>query len=73
VARAASRSTIVATLHFDDMAAITEAFASPEGRAAAADRRVLAAGLRRRPQAAVRQPRGVSPPSSPSGPPPGAR
>jgi uncharacterized protein (TIGR02118 family) len=32
----------VATLHFDDMAAIRAAFASPEGRACAADRRDLA-------------------------------
>jgi uncharacterized protein (TIGR02118 family) len=28
---------LVATLHFDDMAAIQQAFASPEGQAAAAD------------------------------------
>jgi uncharacterized protein (TIGR02118 family) len=28
---------LVATLHFDDMAAIQKAFASPEGQAAAAD------------------------------------
>jgi uncharacterized protein (TIGR02118 family) len=32
----------VGVLHFDDMAAISAAFASPEGAAAAADRRVLA-------------------------------
>lgn len=33
---------LVATLHFDDLAAIRHAFASPEGQAAAADRRILA-------------------------------
>jgi uncharacterized protein (TIGR02118 family) len=33
---------LVATLHFDDLAAIKEAFASPAGQAAGADRRVLA-------------------------------
>jgi uncharacterized protein (TIGR02118 family) len=32
----------IGTLHFDDLAAIEKAFASPEGRAAAADRRLLA-------------------------------
>jgi len=33
---------LIGTLHFDDMAAIRAAFASPEGRECAADRRVLA-------------------------------
>jgi uncharacterized protein (TIGR02118 family) len=33
---------LVATLHFDDRAAILTAFATPEGKACAADRRVLA-------------------------------
>jgi len=33
---------LVATLYFDDLAAIKRAFASPEGQAAAADRRVFA-------------------------------
>jgi len=33
---------MVATLHFDDLAAIKRAFASPEGQACAADRRVFA-------------------------------
>jgi uncharacterized protein (TIGR02118 family) len=33
----ASEFHMVATLHFDDMEAIKNAFASPEGRAAAAD------------------------------------
>ncbi len=33
---------MTATLHFDDLAAIRDAFATPEGRACAADRRVLA-------------------------------
>lgn len=33
---------LVGTLHFDDMDAIRAAFASPEGQACAADRRVLA-------------------------------
>ena len=33
----ASGVHLVATLHFDDMAAIQKAFASPEGQAAAAD------------------------------------
>ena len=32
---------LVATLHFDDMAAIQKAFASPEGQAAAADVRTF--------------------------------
>jgi uncharacterized protein (TIGR02118 family) len=32
---------LVATLHFDDRAAILAAFATPEGKACAADRRVL--------------------------------
>jgi len=35
---------LIATLHFDDMDAIRRAFASPEGLAAAADRKVLAPG-----------------------------
>jgi uncharacterized protein (TIGR02118 family) len=33
---------LVATLHYDDVAAIQRAFASPEGQAAAADRRIFA-------------------------------
>ena len=33
---------LVGTLYFDDMDAIKQAFASPEGRAAAADRQVYA-------------------------------
>jgi uncharacterized protein (TIGR02118 family) len=33
---------LIATLHFDDMAAIQSAFASAEGQAAAADRKVFA-------------------------------
>ncbi len=33
---------MVATLQFDSLAAITQAFATPEGRACAADRRILA-------------------------------
>jgi uncharacterized protein (TIGR02118 family) len=33
---------MVATLHFDDLAAIRAAFASPQGREAAADRRSFA-------------------------------
>lgn len=32
----------IGTLHFDDLAAIKAAFASPEGQAAAADRRLFA-------------------------------
>ena len=32
----------IGTLHFDDLAAIEKAFASPEGRAAGADRRLFA-------------------------------
>jgi uncharacterized protein (TIGR02118 family) len=32
---------LIATLHFDDMAAIQNAFASPEGQAAAADVRTF--------------------------------
>ncbi|MNT91770.1 EthD protein [compost metagenome] len=32
----------IGTLHFDDLAAIKKAFASPEGQAAAADRRLFA-------------------------------
>ncbi len=35
---------LVAILHFDDMAAIGKAFASPEGQAAAADAQRLATG-----------------------------
>ena len=35
---------LVAILHFDDMAAIQKAFASPEGQAAAADAGALATG-----------------------------
>jgi uncharacterized protein (TIGR02118 family) len=35
---------LVAILHFDDMAAIHNAFASPEGQAAAADAGALATG-----------------------------
>ena len=33
---------LIATLHFDDLAAIRNAFASPEGQACAADRRLFA-------------------------------
>ena len=33
---------LVATLHFDDLASIRAAFASPEGQAAGADRRAFA-------------------------------
>jgi uncharacterized protein (TIGR02118 family) len=33
---------LIATLHFDDIAAMRSAFASPEGHACAADRRILA-------------------------------
>jgi uncharacterized protein (TIGR02118 family) len=33
---------LIATLHFDDMSAIRNAFASPEGQACAADRRLFA-------------------------------
>ena len=33
---------LIGTLHFDDLAAIKEAFASPEGQAAGADRRLFA-------------------------------
>jgi len=33
---------LIGTLHFDDMEAMKQAFASPEGRAAAADRRSYA-------------------------------
>lgn len=33
---------LIGTLHFDDMPAIQTAFASPEGKACAADRRLLA-------------------------------
>jgi uncharacterized protein (TIGR02118 family) len=35
---------LVATLHFDDVAAIQKAFASPEGQAAVADVQVFATG-----------------------------
>jgi uncharacterized protein (TIGR02118 family) len=35
---------LIATLHFDDLAAIQKAFASPEGQAAAADVQVFATG-----------------------------
>lgn len=38
----ASGFHLVATLHFDDLAALQKAFASPAGQAAAADRRVFA-------------------------------
>jgi uncharacterized protein (TIGR02118 family) len=33
---------LIGTVHFDDLAAMKKAFASPEGRAAAADRQVYA-------------------------------
>ena len=33
---------LIGTLHFDDLAAMKEGFASPEGRAAGADRRLYA-------------------------------
>jgi hypothetical protein len=33
---------LIGTLHFDDLAALRAAFATPEGQACAADRRVLA-------------------------------
>ena len=33
---------LIGTLHFDDLAAIEKAFASPEGQAAGADRRLFA-------------------------------
>lgn len=33
---------LIGTLHFDDMSAIRNAFASPEGQNCAADRRILA-------------------------------
>jgi hypothetical protein len=33
---------LIATLHFDDVPAIWNAFASPEGQACAADRRLFA-------------------------------
>jgi uncharacterized protein (TIGR02118 family) len=35
---------LIATLHFDNLAAIQQAFASPEGQAAAADVQVFATG-----------------------------
>ena len=40
----ASGFHLIATLHFDDMAAIQTAFASPEGQAAAADMANFATG-----------------------------
>ena len=40
----ASGIHLIATLHFDDIAAIQRAFASPEGQAAAADVRTFATG-----------------------------
>jgi uncharacterized protein (TIGR02118 family) len=40
----ASGFHLVATLHFDDMAAIQRAFASPQGQAAAADVQTFATG-----------------------------
>jgi uncharacterized protein (TIGR02118 family) len=40
----ASNLHLVATLHFDDMAAIDTAFASPQGQAAAADVQSFATG-----------------------------
>ncbi len=40
----ASNVHLVATLHFDDMAAIQNAFASAEGQAAAADVQTFASG-----------------------------
>src|SRR5580700_585240 len=40
----ASGLHLVATLHFDDVAAIQEAFASPQGQAAAADVQKFASG-----------------------------
>jgi len=44
IARPVGTSKIhrIGTLHFDDLAAINKAFASPEGQAAAADRRLFA-------------------------------
>jgi uncharacterized protein (TIGR02118 family) len=39
-----STTHLVASLHFDDMAAIQRAFASPEGQAAAADVQTFATG-----------------------------
>lgn len=33
---------LIGTLHFDDLASMRQAFATPEGKACAADRRVLA-------------------------------
>ena len=38
----ASDVHLIATLHFDDLAAIQKAFASAEGQAAGADRRIFA-------------------------------
>jgi len=38
----ASDVHLIGTLHFDDLAAIQRAFASPEGQAAGADRRLFA-------------------------------
>ena len=40
----ASGVHLIATLHFDDMAAVQRAFASPEGQAAAADVQTFATG-----------------------------
>uniref|UniRef100_UPI0013D7C0C7 EthD family reductase n=1 Tax=Acinetobacter pittii TaxID=48296 RepID=UPI0013D7C0C7 len=40
----ASGFHLIATLHFQDVAAIQQAFASPEGRAAAADVQTFATG-----------------------------
>jgi uncharacterized protein (TIGR02118 family) len=40
----ASGFHLIATLHFDDMAAIQRAFASPQGQAAAADVQTFATG-----------------------------
>jgi uncharacterized protein (TIGR02118 family) len=39
-----SKFHLIATLHFDDVAAIGRAFASPEGQAAAADVQTFATG-----------------------------
>lgn len=39
-----SRFHLIATLHFDDMAAVANAFASPQGQAAAADVAIFATG-----------------------------
>ncbi|MEX6505383.1 EthD family reductase [Jiella sp. M17.18] len=42
-----SNAFMIATLHFDDMAAIKEAFASDVGKACSADRQTLAPDLSR--------------------------